>query len=487
MKKSEIFFSTIKVPLDFIIIISSFFIAREIRLNPTISEQIKTINSDSLFYFSIVWAILYLFLFVTHWLYNIKLTNSKIAEFLDIIRYWIYWFIFFSVFVFLWKWVIYKTDIPRLIIFYTFLVWSFFVIVERIILNKIQQILIDKWFIEKKKILLVNNKKTKNLGSIIEDIKAAGIYKIIWYINLEKIEDSEHKIKYIWTIDDAQKIFESRKCDEILYIDSDFKKKDLYWLWDLSRIFGIRYRYITNTFDITKTNTELTMINKIPVIEIKNTSLWTWWRVIKRIFDIFSSLIWIILVSPIMLITAILIKISEPNWPIIYKNKRVWQNGKVFNLYKFRYLKWKYCIKESYWVDSEKDVALEYEKELIKEKSTRNWPLYKIKDDPRKTKIWNIIERYSIDELPQFFNVLIWNMSLVWPRPHQPREVEKYTIHQKRLLTIKPWITWMAQVNGRENNNFDLEAKLDTFYIENWSLLLDLKIIFKTFNTVIKR
>lgn len=488
MKKSEIIFSTIKVPLDFLIIFSSFFIAREIRLNPTISEEIKTIDTDSLFYFSLFWWFLYLFLFVTHWLYSIKLTNSKIKEFLDIVRYGLYWFIFFSVFVYLWKWVIYKnTEIPRLIIFYTFLVWTTFTIIERIILNKIQFILLEKWIIEKKKLILVNNKKIKNILNILEDIKLANIYNIIWYINLYKNEDDKCKLKYLWWIDDALKIFENRKCDEILYIDSDFWKKDLYWLWDISRIFGIRYRYITNSFDITKTNTELTMINKIPVIEISNTSLWTWWRVIKRIFDIFSSIIWIILFSPIIILTAILIKISEPNAPIIYKNKRVWQNGKAFNLYKFRYLKWKYCIKESYWIKWDDDSALKYEKQLIKEKSTRNWPLYKIKDDPRKTKIWNFIEKYSIDELPQFFNVLIWNMSLVWPRPHQPREVEKYTIHQKRLLTIKPWITWMAQVNWRENNNFDTETKLDTFYIENWSLLLDLKIILKTFNTIIKR
>lgn len=487
MKRNEIIFSTIKVPLDFFIMFFSFFIARELRLLPLISSNIKTIDSNNLIYFWLFWSLLYIFLLATHWLYNIKLTNSKIKEFLDIIRYWIYWFIFFSVFVYLWKWVIYRnTEIPRLIIFYTFLVWTIFIIIDRIILNKIQYILLEKWIIEKKKLLLVSNKKYKNILSIIRDIKSANIYRIIWYINTEKNKE-DSKIKYLWDVDDVKKIFEKKECDEILYIDSDFWKKDLFWLWDLSRIFWIRYRYITNSFDITKTNTVLTMINKIPVIEITNTSLENWWRVIKRLFDIIFGIIWIMIFFPVMLIVWIIIKISEPNAPIIYKNKRVWQNWKIFNLYKFRYLKWEYCIKDSYWVKQEEDKALKYERELIKEKSTRNWPLYKIKDDPRKTKIWNFIEKYSIDELPQFFNVFIWNMSLVWPRPHQPREVEKYSIHQRRLLTIKPWITWMAQVNWRENNNFEKEAKLDTFYIENWSFLLDLKIILKTFNAIIKR
>ncbi len=116
-----------------------------------------------------------------------------------------------------------------------------------------------------------------------------------------------------------------------------------------------------------------------------------------------------------------------------------------------------------------------------------NWPLYKIENDPRKTKIGTFIEKYSIDELPQFFNVIIWNMSLVWPRPHQPREVNNYAEDEKRLLTIKPWITWMAQVNGRDKNDFSDEVKLDLFYIENWSILLDIKIIIKTFIIIIKR
>ncbi len=151
-------------------------------------------------------------------------------------------------------------------------------------------------------------------------------------------------------------------------------------------------------------------------------------------------------------------------------------------------MKWKYCIKDSYDVSkNDKKKALKYEKELIDSSSTRLWPLYKIKNDPRKTKIWTFIEKYSIDELPQFFNLILWNMSLIWPRPHQAREVDKYQLKHIRLLTIKPWITWMSQVNGRETNSFDDEANLDIYYIENWSLLLDLKILLKTIYVVLTR
>jgi lipopolysaccharide/colanic/teichoic acid biosynthesis glycosyltransferase len=102
-------------------------------------------------------------------------------------------------------------------------------------------------------------------------------------------------------------------------------------------------------------------------------------------------------------------------------------------------------------------------------------------------RIGRVIERYSLDELPQLFNVLFGSMSIVWPRPHQPREVEKYDEWHRQVLTIKPWITGMGQVYARESTEFDREVELDTYYIENWSILLDLKLIFGTLRVLFLR
>lgn len=488
MKRHEIIFSILKIPFDFLIIFLSFFIAKELReINdfvPFVQLPLQIIQMEFLVKFAIFWSFLYILIFAIHWLYNLKITNSKVKEIFDIIWYSVYWFLFFSVFIYFWNWVFYQVAIPRLIILFTLIIWVLWIIFERIILNKIQNTLLNKWVLEKRKIVLINNKDDEKIRNILDDIKRAKIYKIIWYINKNEITSS--KIKFLWSdINKIKKLEE--KVDEIIYIDSDFSSEELYNIWDFSRIFWIKYKYITNGFDVTKTNTTISLINEIPVIEIKNTPLDAWWRVLKRIWDFFWWIAWIIIFSPLFLIVWILIKLEDKDWPVIYKNRRVWQNWKEFNLYKFRYLKWEYCVKDSYWIKENEDKALEYEKKLIKERSTRHWPLYKIKDDPRKTRIWKFIEKYSIDELPQLFNVIIWNMSLVWPRPHQPREVKNYEISQRRVLTIKPWITWLAQVNWREQNEFEDEVNLDIFYIENWNFLLDIKIILKTFTTIINR
>jgi len=487
MKKQDIIFWILKVLLDFLIVLVSFFIAREIRslwnIIPGLNLQMQTIDSYNLFLYALTWAFVVIFVFFVHNLYKIKILNSKVKEFLNIIQYSFYSFIFFAVIVYLWQGFIFDKEIPRLIIWYTFFISTILIILERILLNNLHYYLINKKIFSKNNLVLLNNKK--KIKELLDDIKKAKVYDLLWYSNSKKLDKFDLKFT---TFDNLKRKIKNRKIDEIIYVDSDFSKEELYELWELTRIFNVRYRYLTNNFDITKTNADLSLINEIPVMELKSSSLSGWNIVLKRIFDIFTSLIGIIIFAPLMLVVAILIKIQDSAWPIIFKNRRVWKDWKLFDLYKFRYLKWEYCTKDSYDVsEQEKKKALEFEQELIKKQSTRKWPLYKIKNDPRKTKIWNFIEKYSIDELPQFFNVFLWNMSLVWPRPHQPREVEKYILNHKRVLTIKPWITWMAQVNGREENDFDKEAELDIYYIENWSILLDLKIILKTFTHILYR
>jgi exopolysaccharide biosynthesis polyprenyl glycosylphosphotransferase len=220
---------------------------------------------------------------------------------------------------------------------------------------------------------------------------------------------------------------------------------------------------------------EPTIINQELFLQVKHTNLDGWFLVLKRLFDIIFAGSFLLVFSWLYLIIIIAIKLDSPG-SIFYKNERVGPNGKVFSLYKFRRFKQEFCTTEK------NEQALKIEQELIATQNMRDdkGPLYKIKNDPRMSRVGKFLEKTSLDELPQFINVLLGSLSVVGPRPHQPREVAKYESHHYKVLNIKPGITGFAQVNGRSDLTFEKEVYFDTYYVEHWSFPLDLWIIIQT-------
>lgn len=186
--------------------------------------------------------------------------------------------------------------------------------------------------------------------------------------------------------------------------------------------------------------------------------------VLKRLMDIVGASLGLLLASPIMLIVAILIKLEDPKGPIFFSQVRNGVYPKTFKMYKFR----------SMYIDAEERLQ-----ELM-HLNEQSGPAFKIKDDPRITKIGKFIRKTSLDELPQLFNVLKGDMSLVGPRPAIPREVEQYTPYQKQRLFVNPGLTCIWQVSGRNNIEFDEWVELDIKYIKTRSLWMDFKLILLT-------
>ena len=184
----------------------------------------------------------------------------------------------------------------------------------------------------------------------------------------------------------------------------------------------------------------------------------------KRLIDILLSLLGLIIVSPIMLIVAILIKL-ESTGPVIFSQKRVGLNGKEFNMLKFRSM-----------VQNAEEL-----KEKLQKQNEMSGPMFKMKEDPRVTKVGRFIRKTSIDELPQLINVLKGEMSLVGPRPSLPKEVAKFEPWMLERLNVKPGLTCYWQVSGRNNIDFEDWMKLDIKYVKDRNLVLDIKLIFKTF------
>lgn len=186
--------------------------------------------------------------------------------------------------------------------------------------------------------------------------------------------------------------------------------------------------------------------------------------IVKRLIDILGSLFGLILLSPVFLIVFLLIKVEDPNGKVFFKQLRVGKDEQNFYIYKFRSMV------------SNAEQLLD---ELL-DKNETTGAMFKMKDDPRVTKVGRFIRKTSIDELPQLINVLKGEMSLVGPRPPLPREVEKYKDYHKQRLLVKPGCTGLWQVSGRSNVGFEEMVELDLEYIENRSAFFDLKIILRT-------
>ena len=185
---------------------------------------------------------------------------------------------------------------------------------------------------------------------------------------------------------------------------------------------------------------------------------------LKRYFDILLSMILLVILSPIMLVISIAIKLDSPG-PVLFSQIRIGRNGRRFKIYKFR----------SMYIDAE-----ERKKELQSQNEVKGL-MFKMENDPRITKVGKFIRKTSIDELPQFYNVVKGDMSLVGTRPPTEDEFEKYNQYYRRRISMTPGLTGMWQVSGRsEIENFDDVVKYDLQYIDNWSLWLDIKILFKT-------
>ncbi len=189
---------------------------------------------------------------------------------------------------------------------------------------------------------------------------------------------------------------------------------------------------------------------------------------VKRIFDVFCSLLALIVLSPLMLVTAIAVKSDGGN--VIYSQTRIGKNGKPFKMYKFR----------SMCPDADKRLD-----ELLKYNHYSSGPAFKMRDDPRVTKVGKFIRKYSIDELPQLVNIIKGDMSIVGPRPPLPREVEQYSDYQKQRLLITPGLTCYWQTYGRSDLSFDDWIKMDIKYIQNRSMMLDIELIIKTIFAVL--
>jgi exopolysaccharide biosynthesis polyprenyl glycosylphosphotransferase len=212
------------------------------------------------------------------------------------------------------------------------------------------------------------------------------------------------------------------------------------------------------------------LLDGMPMVTIRSGPPDGWELMAKRVIDVCGSMMLLLATAPLLLLAALLIKLDSPG-PILFRQERVGLNKRRFALIKFRTM----------GTDAERQQT------LMESLNEADGPVFKIKKDPRVTRVGRFLRRFSIDELPQLFNVLKGEMSLVGPRPLPVRDAERMVVQwHKRRFSMKPGLTCLWQVNGRSDVNFDHWVRLDLQYIDNWSLEMDLKILLKTIPTVLK-
>jgi exopolysaccharide biosynthesis polyprenyl glycosylphosphotransferase len=286
----------------------------------------------------------------------------------------------------------------------------------------------------------------------------------------------------IGSLDDLPRLIRELEIQEVIITDDKISSERFFEIMlEIGRRQKVEFRFAPSLFNVLPQKTSVEQIGVLPMVRLFREPLSDAEKFVKRLFDIIISAAAIALLSPIWLIISILIKLDSPG-AILFKQERVGMDGRIFLCYKFRTMR----------SGADERVHREAYRKNIEGLKDANagddeQPLFgKVKNDPRITRVGSFLRRSSLDELPQFLNVLRGEMSVVGARPPIPYEVEEYDVAHRHRLDMKPGITGLWQVSGRSRLSFEEMVRIDLYYIENWSLWLDLKIILLTLPAILR-
>lgn len=447
MKRSELLFTFLLIPIDIAMVLLAFVLAYKLRLYFELVPAVSFQPFGEYVKFIIFLVPIWIAVFALTGLYSLSERKTALAEFgkiivgvsaaIALVMAWIFLgrIFFFS----------------RLIIAFTWALAIVTVTFGRYLIRFCQRFCY-RWGIGVHRVIVLSgNGAAKTIINEIKNNRNLG-YRLVKVADLSGIEKLEI-------------IVNNNPCDEIILAESSLDEKTVAKILEFCRLNHIGFKMLPNLLLVRSSCVDIQQLADVPILEFKRTPLDGWGKILKRGFDLIFALILVLILSPIMIIVAVLVKLTSRG-PILFRQQRVGLE-KNFTFYKFRTMR--------------EHAEKEHEKYIQKYGN-----MFKLQNDPRLTPIGGFLRRTSLDELPQFFNVLKGEMSLIGPRPPMPEEVQKYNNWQKRRLGVKPGITGLWQVSGRSAVSFDEWVRLDAYYIENWSLWLDFQILLKTVWVVIK-
>jgi exopolysaccharide biosynthesis polyprenyl glycosylphosphotransferase len=276
------------------------------------------------------------------------------------------------------------------------------------------------------------------------------------------------RLKNLGALERVEAVLREEPVDEVIITLPWMYQRKIAALVRACEAAQVRVRVAPDVFQLSLSRLDVDDIGGIPLIGLKEARISRVGRLLKRALDAVLAVLVLTLMALPMALVAWLIRLESPG-PALFRQTRVGERGRQFTIYKFRSMR----------------ARAEEELERLWEYNEARGPLFKIKDDPRQTRLGRLLRRTSFDELPQFWNVLRGEMSVVGPRPALPSEVEQYLPWQRQRLEVQPGITGLPQVSGRSDLTFDESCLLDIYYIENWSLGLDITIMLRTIPRVV--
>jgi exopolysaccharide biosynthesis polyprenyl glycosylphosphotransferase len=276
------------------------------------------------------------------------------------------------------------------------------------------------------------------------------------------------RFKALGPTDGIVRVVEEQAIDEVIITLPWISHRKIMAIMDACQRQRVRFRIVPDLFELSLSRVDIDEVNGIPLLGLREVSISRTSWLIKRAVDTAVAAIMLVLTAPLMLLAAIAIKLESPG-PAVFAQVRVGQGGRLFTVYKFRSMR----------------LGAEEKLPELAAQSEAGKILFKMRQDPRHTSVGRFLRRSSIDELPQLYNILRGEMSIVGPRPALPSEVAQYEDWHRKRLEVPPGMTGLWQVMGRSEIPFDEMVMLDIYYIENWSLGLDFRIMLRTIPTVL--
>lgn len=357
-------------------------------------------------------------------------------------------------------------EISRLVVLATVFGTAVMVMARRALWRKLRQ---RRYLtgLEVRNVLIVGDGRVGHaLRNHLEALPHLG-FRFKGFISMHGGGDRDSNANVVGELHNCVSVARSLFVDEI-YFSTPADKQTVISVVEEARALGIEVRVVPDLYDGLAWNAPVEFVGQFPTIPLHRREFPRGAFVLKRALDIVLASVALLLVAPVMLVMALLIRLDSPG-PIFYRAERIGRKGRVFRCFKFRTMV----------------LNADHLREKLAHMNERDGILFKVTNDPRITKVGARLRKYSLDELPQLFNVFKGDMSLVGPRPPLAAEVEKYDLSHLRRLDVLPGITGLWQVEARQDPSFDSYISLDTAYVENWNLLLDLRILARTISVVL--